>query len=418
MGREKSGVAVITAIMKKLSLILVILLIIINISCGVGRNDFSAPHNSYENGAPGRRSLQHHDDNEYYESFADGFLTEFVTKYPDRVTKNMFVSANNQIIAAYYLEEKFKEYNLEYYNGKDGYLHYVSIKNNYSSRNVVGVKKGNGKSDKCAIIGAHYDSVVETDGKGKYSAGALDNGTGVAALFTALEMLKDAEPLDFDIIFALFGAEELGLYGSAEFVKTLDKNSCLMMFNFDCVGGGDYLYLYCDEVPTKHEKFIHNIAAESGIELKNPPLDKKIIKMNVDFLKFPYIHTGFQSDNASFLQSGVNSAFFMRFNWDTNKYFGIVESVNNNPIMHSPYDDMDSLQKYYPDYAQNIAQSSKIVYNSITSEGFEAEMIKSGETKFHYDFLLSRLSIFICMVVVLLAFSGYVVMRYVRINYK
>ena len=83
------------------------------------------------------------------------------------------------------------------------------------------------------LSGAHHDSVPA-------SPGASDNASG-AAVVLELARAVAAAGLPADHCFAVFGAEEIGLQGSAFFVSQLsdeEKSALRVMLNFDVVGGG------------------------------------------------------------------------------------------------------------------------------------------------------------------------------------
>ena len=103
-----------------------------------------------------------------------------------------------------------------------------------------------GKTDEYVILGAHYDHL----GYGNYDSlapsqigqihpGADDNASGTAGL---LELARLLEPmkgqLQRGILFASFAGEELGLLGSAEWVKspTLPLSKAVAMLNMDMIG--------------------------------------------------------------------------------------------------------------------------------------------------------------------------------------
>lgn len=79
--------------------------------------------------------------------------------------------------------------------------------------NVVADIPGTEKPDEYVLVGAHYDSVP-------IGAGALDNGTGVAAAMEAARILMEAgaEPKR-TIRFVLFAGEESGMLGSRGYVE-------------------------------------------------------------------------------------------------------------------------------------------------------------------------------------------------------
>lgn len=99
------------------------------------------------------------------------------------------------------------------------------------SRNIVAKSPG-GTCD--AVIGGHYDSVP-------VGPGANDNGSGAATVIEMARTLAAQERTD-GVCVTLFGAEELGLLGSAYYVSTLtdaEKSRIKGMLNFDMLGVGD-----------------------------------------------------------------------------------------------------------------------------------------------------------------------------------
>ncbi|HLW48365.1 MAG TPA: M28 family metallopeptidase [bacterium] len=100
--------------------------------------------------------------------------------------------------------------------------------------NIVGTKApAAGAGGKVLIIGAHRDTVAG-------APGANDNTSGVASGLETAEVLKDV-PLGVTVRFVFFGAEEDGLYGSAEYVRHLDRSRVVGMINLDMEGVGDRL---------------------------------------------------------------------------------------------------------------------------------------------------------------------------------
>ncbi len=109
------------------------------------------------------------------------------------------------------------------------------------SRNVIAELRGS--SDDLVIVGAHYDTVLRTD------LGANDNASGIAAVLSLSEALA-GQSLPFTVRFVLFGAEELGLYGSRHYVASLTPGELartVAMLNFDVVGTGPWLAALGDQ---------------------------------------------------------------------------------------------------------------------------------------------------------------------------
>ena len=101
------------------------------------------------------------------------------------------------------------------------------------SRNLIAEMPASTDTGKTVVIGAHYDTVPD-------SPGANDNASGVAAIMTiARQVAGNSYP--FKVRFVLFGAEEVGLFGSRHYVDTLgpeEIDDTVAMLNFDSVGSG------------------------------------------------------------------------------------------------------------------------------------------------------------------------------------
>jgi peptidase M28-like protein/PDZ domain-containing protein/PA domain-containing protein len=103
-----------------------------------------------------------------------------------------------------------------------------------------------GKTDEYVIIGAHYDHL----GRGNFDSlapsqigqihpGADDNASGTAGVLElARQLAPEQGQLQRGILFASFAGEELGLLGSAEWVKepTLPLEKAVAMLNMDMIG--------------------------------------------------------------------------------------------------------------------------------------------------------------------------------------
>ena len=103
-----------------------------------------------------------------------------------------------------------------------------------------------GKTDEYVILGAHYDHL----GRGTFDSlapsmigqihpGADDNASGTAGLLELARVLSPLKgQLDRGILFASFAGEELGLLGSAAWVKdpTMPLDKAVAMLNMDMIG--------------------------------------------------------------------------------------------------------------------------------------------------------------------------------------
>ena len=121
----------------------------------------------------------------------------------------------------------------------------VGIENTHATVNNV-LAYLPGKTDEYIILGAHYDHL----GRGNFDSlapsqigqihpGADDNASGTAGLLELARMLSPLKgQLQRGILFASFAGEELGLLGSAEWVKEPTKplDNAVAMLNMDMIG--------------------------------------------------------------------------------------------------------------------------------------------------------------------------------------
>ncbi len=156
-------------------------------------------------------------------------------------------------LAAEYIARRFEQIGLTP-KGSEGYFYSFDYKysNNphgsggdteqRTGKNVVGMIDN--QAEYTIVIGAHYDHLghgsfgsLHTDGPAIHN-GADDNASGVAVILQLAERLKRLENPLYNFLIMGFSGEELGLYGSKNFVKSptlgLDKISC--MINLDMVG--------------------------------------------------------------------------------------------------------------------------------------------------------------------------------------
>ena len=136
------------------------------------------------------------------------------------------------------------------------------------------------------VVGGHYDTVPGVDG-------ANDNASGTA-LTLALASLWAEHPATSDICFVAFGAEEVGLFGSAAYVRSLRERGELAdisaMLNLDAIGDGrrDLLVIASTEL---REMALHVAVSLGGVASRGT------LPINLG------------SDHASFAQAGVPVVF-------------------------------------------------------------------------------------------------------------
>lgn len=113
-------------------------------------------------------------------------------------------------------------------------------------KNVIGILPGHDPvlRTQSVVLGAHYDHLgrggfgsLDPDSTGRVHNGADDNASGVAGLIQVAARLA-ASPPARTVVFIAFSGEELGLLGSAHYVKEpiYPLAGTLAMVNLDMVG--------------------------------------------------------------------------------------------------------------------------------------------------------------------------------------
>jgi Zn-dependent M28 family amino/carboxypeptidase len=104
--------------------------------------------------------------------------------------------------------------------------------------NVIGVLPGTDPAlaDEAVVVGAHYDHVGIIGGQIHH--GADDNASGTAMVLGLARAFAAVGGAPRTLVFALFGAEEIGLIGSRHYVRapTVPIERTVAMVNLDMVG--------------------------------------------------------------------------------------------------------------------------------------------------------------------------------------
>ncbi|MFZ1178915.1 MAG: M28 family metallopeptidase [Mycobacterium sp.] len=111
----------------------------------------------------------------------------------------------------------------------------------FKARNVIAQTK-TGSSTNVVMAGAHLDSVSE-------GPGINDNGSGVAAVLETAVRLGNSPPVHNAVRFGFWGAEELGLIGSRNYVESLDLGGLkdiALYLNFDMLASPNPGYFTYD----------------------------------------------------------------------------------------------------------------------------------------------------------------------------
>ncbi|MBO46899.1 MAG: peptidase M28, partial [Planctomycetes bacterium] len=181
-----------------------------------------------------------------------------------------------------------------------------------TGRNVLGwLRAGKEPTRQFIVVGAHVDHVgkgktgsrAKKKEKDKIHPGADDNASGIAILLEIAQFLADLKKrgllkMNFDVLFAAWSGEEIGLVGSGHYARQLEKkvkaddgNASLPLV----------AYLNLDMVGRYDEKLtLHGVGSGEGwlsiIEKANVP-----VGLNLNPQKDSYLPT----DTTSFYSRGV-----------------------------------------------------------------------------------------------------------------
>jgi hypothetical protein len=147
-------------------------------------------------------------------------------------------------------------------------------------RNVIGILPGRDPvlRREAVIIGAHYDHLgsgefgtLNPDSAGRIHNGADDNASGTAALIHIARNLAAAPPLR-TVVFIAFSGEELGLLGSAHYVKQplYGLEGTVAMINLDMVGRlrNGRLIVYGTDTASEFPALLDSLNWYQGFDLK------------------------------------------------------------------------------------------------------------------------------------------------------
>jgi aminopeptidase YwaD len=159
-----------------------------------------------------------------------------------------------------------------------------------SSTNVVAELPGGRADAGTVIFGAHLDSVPA-------GPGANDDGSGSAVVLELAHELAERSPSErpLNLRFALWGAEELGLYGSRYYVQNLsdaERHALLANINLDMVGVGQAWRFGGTDELVQVALGAANDLGQRALPLRGPLTSA--------------------SDHASFLDAGIPAVFLYR----------------------------------------------------------------------------------------------------------
>lgn len=191
------------------------------------------------------------------------------------------------------------------------------------ARNVIALLEGSERPDEYIVVGAHYDhlgNVASGMGENREKQihnGADDNASGTCGVLELARVIAAGPRPKRSILFMTFSAEEMGLLGSAHYVKqpTVELSKIKAMINLDMIGrlGQDELEIYGIPSAKEFPDLVAGLAKEHGVNYKAP-------KNNDRFFG--------ASDHASFFYKGIPVLFAF---------------TGTHPQYHKPDDDWERI---------------------------------------------------------------------------
>ena len=251
-----------------------------------------------------------------------------------------------ELDVARYLHNQLEKAGVFMLSPEDGEDFYLTVQGDtIHSRNVIGVVEGYDPKlkNEYVVIGAHYDhlgtSYLKRDGEDQLQIffGADDNASGVATL---VEVAKQVAAQHYvfrrSVIFALFGAEELGMVGSWYFLNRSfsEVDNIVAMINLDMVGRSG------------RDNRLQVYTADANIELMGiiNTLSGRALSIAPQYTPTDY----FPSDHRLFYEKGIPVALF------TSGVHRDYHTVRDTPDKLD-YKQMESLVEYVFAMAQVLS---------------------------------------------------------------
>ncbi|MFN0177721.1 MAG: M28 family peptidase [Gemmatimonadales bacterium] len=149
-----------------------------------------------------------------------------------------------------------------------------------AATNVIAVVRGRDRvlREEVVVVGAHYDhlglgqtSSLSLGSRGEIHNGADDNASGTVALLEIARRLA-SRPAKRTVVLVAFSGEELGLLGSAAYVKApaLPMAKTVAMINLDMVGRlrNDRLLAFGSETAVEFPALLDSLNREARFDLK------------------------------------------------------------------------------------------------------------------------------------------------------
>jgi Zn-dependent M28 family amino/carboxypeptidase len=252
--------------------------------------------------------------------FSEDALLQHIKTLSSDAFEGRRTGTKGGIKAKQYIINQFQKLNVKPFGTSfEQEFSFTSRGKTYNAVNVLGLVKGTEFPDSYIVISAHYDH--EGIQKGEIYNGADDDASGVSALFSLAEHLKNNSP-KHSVILAAFDSEELGLKGSQHYVKNpiIPFKSIILNINMDMISRSDENELFA--VGTRFNETLKRL-------ILNSKTSKKLNLLTGHDGGDGKENWTYSSDHGSFYKRGIP---FL--------YFGVADHKD----YHKSTDDYENIQ--------------------------------------------------------------------------
>lgn len=356
---------------------------------------------------------------------------EFCKNFPDRTP-----GSQGEKNSAVYIAGKLNEIKVEgvnVYTGADGdntrdgllqsfervVEEYDSTTESYnnvtiSSQNVVAYKRCGVSNAPLLVVAAPLSNVYglyESDSTTPCeNEGAYESSSAVAVAIAVARDIKRTN-LDYDIVFLFYGADYYDNMGISYFFKECEQD-ILGVIDLYAIGGGDDLYLYCDEISTKHESFLTKRIKKFGYDIKSTPFNKSYTTYYSDYSLFPYSHAGLYGIGDYVLSQGIPLVKLFGYNWDA---FGDKESSTADNILGTSSDTFSYMDSNYGEERlfERMDLATGFVSGIVVNEEFKESLEEYKQSYSglvsntgYYAFAITGLCILIILFIIGAVYTG------------
>lgn len=236
----------------------------------------------------------------------------------------------------------------------------VAVDHEYAdSFNVIGELPGRSPGN-VVMAGAHLDSV-------RAGAGINDNGSGTAALLEVAQQMSKTRPNN-TVRFAFWGAEELGLIGSTQWVgqrTQAELDEIALYLNFDMIGSPNYYFGVYD---ANESSYVAPVAVPPGSEDIEAVFEAFYTSRGE-----PYDDTEFsgRSDYQAFINNGIPSGGLftgaeVRKTAAQQEIWGGTAGMQFDPCYHRACDGLDNLDLHALDVNSDAVAFAVLTYAAST----------------------------------------------------